>query len=302
MKMTIKRMLGLLAGVMVLTGLAGCQMAIDLMDTAASSVSGVGIGTAFYADLSSMINSPDRLYNSSSYDGYLDKNITFTAMVLSEPEMLEFDEEDGGPRRYISAAIARNERNYMLVDVDDLEDIPLPGEIVEIQGQIKGYIYYVEDNQNVNKLDVKAGKMTVKEPEDNPDTGNQITFNENYAKGIIEFKEAVQQKDSFDKNITVLYFEFTNNETTDQTSPIDKVTFYQGDTYLRAVSSQVQSGVDPQAMWHMVTNATKPGKTFLYYVVLRTEDNEQEMTSDPVTAYFYDDDYNCLNEIEILVK
>jgi len=302
MKISIKKLAVLLAGVTMLTSLTGCEKVIELMDSATESISGTTIDGRFYSDLKLMMDSPERLYNNSTYSSYIEKSIAFTALVLSEPEILDFDEEDGGPRQYISATIARNEDEVMLVDVNDLEEVPGIGEVVEIRGYVNGYIYYVVDNQSISKLDVKAQKITVKEPEDNPDTGNEISFNGYLENGTIVFRDAELTEDTFKQQVLLLYFDYTNTGDIDSLSPIERITFYQGDTYIARTGARAETELDSQALAHNAANLAKSGKTCLYYMVLAPEDKEQELTLDPLTAYFYDDNYNCLSRVEISVK
>lgn len=288
-----KRVLSIIMGALLLVGLTGCQKVSDMVGGTAT-----GADTKMYQDISSIMGDPDKLDNSTGKE-YLQKDITFTAYILNDPEALELE---GTTKQYISAVIARNSKDYMLINVDDLDEVPAAGSYATVSGSMNGYIYYTADNQNVKIVDLKAKKITAKETEDNPSTENKVSIDDGLTKGSIVFKEAEFTKDNFGRDAVLLYFEYTNEDNRDEVPAINTITFRQGDTYLGSNSYRVEAEIDPGALDTLATNTTPQGKTSLYYTVLYPLDSEVTLTSDSVTANYYDDDFNCLNEVEIAVK
>lgn len=280
----------------------GCQQVTSLTSGLADGFTDTIAGSIdperLYYDLSSLINSPEDLENSIGND-YLGRRITFTAMAVTDPEVIEFDEDEGGNQTYILAVISRNIENGFYLNVEGIDEKPAAGDIIEITGVVEGYIYEVIDNENVKALDITAEKIAVKELEENPSLENNIKVTKFKNSGSFQFRNA-----QLSENEIILYYEFTNGGEEGTAPLIDKLEFMQGDAMLTRSSKSSAIEVDPQALEGSLFNIEKtlPGKTFLYYVVLRAEDHEIDLTTDPIQIYQYDDEFNCLNEYELPVE
>lgn len=304
----MKKIFVLLLSTMLLLGVTGCKQIDDLvssaLDVTTEGVTG-STGSAntdkLYADLSYLISSPDGLED--SYNDYLGKKITFTAMVLSEPEEWDFDEEDGGAQTYMWAAISRNANDEFLINVGDIPEASRPanGDIISLTGNIDGTIYTIYDNEKSDFIDFIASDITPKEPADEPDTTNKIPVSSWNAKGDVSFVSAELTQDTFD-DVVLLYFEFTNTGDADAAPPIEKITFYQGDNRLSTSIHSVDAELNPSALnGTMMPEETIVGKTFLYYTVLKSGDSTMSITGDPLEAYIWDDDFNCTNLVTISI-
>ncbi|MFV0400279.1 MAG: hypothetical protein ACK5LX_06620 [Oscillospiraceae bacterium] len=302
----MKKILVLLLSVMLLLGATGCDQINELVDSALDANAGGTTGSTssantdkLYSDLSSLIGSPDGLER--SYNDYLDKKITFTAMILSEPEEWDFDEEDGGTQTYMLAAISRNDNSEFLINVEAIPEAsrPADGDIVSVTGKIDGTIYTIYDNEKSDFIDFVASDITPKEPTGEPDTANKIPVTSWNAEGDISFVSAELTQDVLSDAI-LIYFEFTNTGSEDAAPPIGKITFYQGDTLLTTSIHSVKAELNPSALSSsMVPEKTVKGKTFLYYAALKPSNSSLSITGDPLEAYQWDDDFNCTNMVII---
>lgn len=285
--------------VIIILLLMGCVAGCQSISFSLKAGGGRPATDEIYNDLKYLISYPDRLER-LGYQEYLGKKITFTAIVLSDPENLEFDDEEG--QRYISAAIVRNRDQEFLLNTNGIDKEFAVGDIIQISGSIEGYIYHIVDHENVKILDIKASAITRKEPEDNPDTQNKITITNSNGTGSFVFKEAQLTKDSF-RDVVLLYFEFINEDSNEIAPPVNRLIFAQGDYYLSASIFNVDAELNPSALkGGSITDPTLPGKTFLYYIVLAPEDVNIGAGDGPIEVYYHDDDFNCLNMVEVPVE
>lgn len=81
------------------------------------------------------IRSPQGRGAAADYQG---QRITFIAQVTSHSQDLHFD--DGTSAHYISAVIAREPNRPFLVNVEDIDDVPSPGSVIQIEGAVNGSI------------------------------------------------------------------------------------------------------------------------------------------------------------------
>lgn len=254
-----------------------------------------------YADLDTLISSPETL--DSSLNDYLDEEITFTAVVLSDPEEWEFDEEDGGTQLYVWAAISRNDYDELLINIDSIPeaDYPADGDIIIVTGAIEGTIYSIEDGEQSDFIDFMASEITPIDPDFDPDTANKITVGRGSPEGEISFVSAERTKDSFG-DVVLLYFEFTNTGDTSIAPATGEITFYQGDNLLTTSIHSVDAALDSSALdATMLPGKTAAGKTSLYYTVLTPDDSSQSITGEEIEAYRWDDEFNCTNMVFISI-
>lgn len=254
---------------------------------------------ALYSELARLAADPESVENSDLFD----KEITFTVMVFSEPELFEFDEVDGGNQNYIWAGLSRDMDNAILINVDNIQDIPDPYEVISLTGTITGYVYSVEDNETVSVVDVAAASWTALTPSETPAGTQNIQIADTaYSdlKGTFTFKEAQLTADVFGAPTAIVYFEFANEGTEDWAPPVRRLDFYQGDELLNLTISDVDAAIDGSALdAFSAPDDTLVGKTNLYFLTMNGTE-EFPLTADtPISACYYDDDFNLVSQVDI---
>ncbi|MCL2559303.1 MAG: hypothetical protein FWE07_02340 [Turicibacter sp.] len=81
------------------------------------------------------IRSPQGRGAAMDYEG---QRITFTVQITSHSMDLHFD--DGTNADYVSAIIARSPNRPFLINVEGLDDVPSPGDVVQVTGRVNGSI------------------------------------------------------------------------------------------------------------------------------------------------------------------
>lgn len=261
-----------------------------------------------YSELSSAADNPDSLRNNA----LLNKKITFTALVVSDPETFEFDAADGGDAEYVYAVISRNVDSEILLNVNKLEKKPAMYDLVSVTGTMVGSVSGVVDNKTQYVLDITVDSLEFVEASDTPQNTSNISMEESYPlnqKATFTFTGGGIAQDISHNNVALMYFNFANEGENDWDPklPLGRIDFYQGDTRLRitssvAASSSIKESLDPQALEAHGSQSEKtlPGKTNLYYFLLiADEDGVSVEEGTPITARFYDDDFNLVSEVEI---
>lgn len=274
--------------------LASCSEVTSLLDNNGSGTDNM------YTELSSLASHAKDIDKSD----LLDKKITFSALVISKPEMMEFDEEDGGSQKYVYAIIARNISSPFLINVSNVETNIEPNTIFTVTGTPVGIVYSVIDNKTVNILDIKAEKMEIKEaPDSQVSTGNITLTDTAYhdLTGTFEFKNGVLTTGSLNSSTALVYFDFTNNGKREWAPPVSRLLFYQNEHLLKTSIFSVNATLDPSALDGVAgPEATYPGKTNLYYIKLVSDTETAPVTADaPIYARYFDDDFNLAGESEI---
>jgi len=249
-------------------------------------------GEDLYTKLDYAISSPN---NVESDD--LPGTITFTAMIISDPTEITLDDEKT-PRLYQEACISRNADDTFLIEVTGIAEADRPAidAIVSVTGELNGSVYWTENGERVELLDVKASKISVI-----PENTAEPSSDPNITIGSVKytFKGAHFSTDIIAK-VIVVYFDFANNGSDDANPDLSKFFVFQGDGLIDSRGINVE-GTDPNALAANgvgSTTETYAGKTSLYYMAFRTSD---EPGDDPNTVYIcmYDDDFHQTAEIAI---
>jgi len=272
----------------VLVLLCGCSQIEDLLGT------GPKTGEELYSELDRFISNPKSITMED-----LPGTFTFTAKILSEPQELTVEGED---RVYQSAWICRNLNSYLLLDVTDLTEYPNEDDIVSVTGTQSGYVYWTEDNKQVDVLDIGVKEIKPYEPtEVEVNTKPEVAVESQQGSGKITFKGAHFTKDSFDRAL-VLYFDFTNNGSREIAPSMDKLYITLGDeeeSLKKTIFSLNE--VDGSALFAGkagIADKTQPGKTIYYYSAYKAKESP-----DAKELYIrkYDDNFNMTDEIKINV-
>jgi hypothetical protein len=252
-------------------------------------------GEALYSALNTMIGDPTR--KNSSLDG----KFTVTVYVSDKAEEVTFDEEPNVKHLYQAAWIARNDNDYFLLDVKDLDEPLAEGNYYSITGTTNGSVYWTEDSKKVDVLDVlvkEAKPFTPKEPELNEGSsildakGNQYTF-----LGAHKSKYILG-------DCVVVYFDFKNNGSTEATPGVRAFDFYQGSSEETSSSKSF----DPEDADSKALNATKAGivdstyagKTQRYFAVFAWQDAKED--GDTLYLVRYNDDFEQTDDIAIAIE
>lgn len=242
-----------------------------------------------YSKLSHAIGSPANLQ-----EDYLPGTFTFTALILSEPDEVDFG--DGDVCLFQVACIARRVDDYFLLNMTDIADTPGENTVVIITGKIAGTVYWTEDNKRVEKLEIKAYKIKpCPETNDEPETGAKVR-DDFY---VYEFLGAHLSPNNVSGNfkVIVLYFNFTNQSDRNARPAPRQFFFYQGDARLgiSVAGAKEKSSLALDTTVGIVTE-TYPGTTSLYYITLKWT---AESDGDTLYICKYDDDFKLIVEIAI---
>lgn len=293
----MKRRIFILALALMLV-LSGCSsLTGGSKDDSGSEVSAQGnnlnksiTDEKLYSELDSLIGYPDKSSTS------LPDRFTFIAMILGEPSTIEFD--DGEEGLYCYACISRNDLDeYFLMEVSDIAETYEYGDIVKVDGEYIGSIYWVEDNDQVDVLEIKAHSMEAYTPEE-LETSTDWAYMTGGNK--IEFVNAHYTEDTFG-DVVVVYFEFTNNGSTDTAPSLgDFYIEYNGAEVSRTIFSLdevYESALEYEG--YGLTTDTYAGKTSLYYAAFSVDEKGEGEQG----IYFdvYDDEFRLTHSVGLYV-
>ena len=301
-----KRFIILLAGLMIL--LCGCNL-ID--QTASEDQTNTLSEEELYAELNRAINSP------TSLNLWIWGTQTFTAAIISEPQKMTLDSDDGMVEgMYQAAVISRNVNDYFVLNVTDLQEYPKKGDFVRITGLPTGSIYWTEEvspslgavwTKDIHVLDVKVKSFELFHPDEiNVNTTDQsidVNYRMSYRddSGKIEFINAHFSEDDFGK-LVVVYFNFTNTGNKETDPLMNRLWFSLGDNNAYMTPGIYRPNeVDSNALSaYKVTGdsmgKTSAGKTDLYYAAFKVDQNNSDTI---LHINRYDDDFNWTNSIAI---
>lgn len=265
-----------------------------------------GDKSEIYRLLDESIRRPD-----SPIDGRLSKTISFTALMVSDPYNIDFEEGDGS-RSYQTAMIARNAKDVFLVDVTDTESFK-KGELVTITGKVKGLIYSTVENERREYLDIVAKKLEVKELNNTRPEPSRVRETNN---GKIRIEEAfgVRSRKSKDlvglrkKDVVTLYFEHENTGGLDSSPRFsDLGRIYLGDYLLGRSPLIAGKKIRPDGDRLDITiekgQKTYSGKKESYSIDLSPIDDEVRIDlSKPLVFESYDDDFNLTDYYELKIN
>ena len=276
----MKRIAAIILAMMLL--LSGCDDLKEAVQGFSNEISGVTNMTEeeIYKEIDRLMGYPDGMGTTD-----LVGEFTFVAVITSDVEELEFEDEE--PGMYCSAEISREYDDYFLLDVTGVETQPTAGDIVKITGIINGSIYWTEDNKMVEVLSIRATALELYEPTAVEVAGGAtIEIDGN----TIEFLGAHKTTDSFGEAI-VVYFKFTNNSEKDATPTFtDFYIEYNGHEADSTIFSLAEVEGSALSLWGAgITPATYPGKTLTYYVAF--EGDETAAVDEPIYFSRYNDEF-----------
>ena len=269
----------------------GCDM---------SSLVGSGMSQAeMYQELDDLIDDP-------TDDTDMTGSITFKAYIASEPFEETFD-DDETVYMYQTAYICRNIDKPMFIDVTNIENRLPEGSYATITGSVVGNIYWTENNQQKEYLDLHVEKIEPYElPEAQPGAESKIDV-ENYSySGSLEFLGAHFAKTSFDKYV-VVYFNFTNTKG-ESNLKMDGLSLllnrvdisYNGeDLGPRRTAFDVEGLRSDALDMYAMSAYTPSGKTQLYYMLIEPDAYASE--DEPVWFDVFDDEFVHVNSFAVPV-
>jgi hypothetical protein len=254
-------------------------------------------GDALYAELDSLLTSPDRKSD-------LGGKFTFTAYIATEPEEVTFDDEKDVVHQYQEGWISRNEQHYFLLDVKDLPEPLETRKFYTVTGTLDGSVYWTEDGERVEVLLVKASEITpLLETDVKANTTATVDVESVSGKGTVEFKNAHYSENNFGK-VVVLYYNFTNTGASDVAPMTGKLDIYLGADVENAQLTERTSfepkesdGSALSALGAIVTK-TFVGKTTLYFLTLTVPDDAD---GNLLTIEYWNDDYDLTYQYTIEV-
>lgn len=242
-----------------------------------------------YIDLSYYGKNPD-IMNSTSLNGTLD----FVARVGGEVEKLTFDEKPG-EQPYVPVLLARDLDTPLYLNLSKLkeENYPAVGDVIEIKGEVLGYIYSTYENERINVLDIEAKEIKTLAMETENIPASDTIETENYK---VVIKETELLYDSFENPKLVVYYTYKNKTELSSLPPVSTFfDFIQKDVWLEtSIMSSMIEGIDGNAL---SSDSTEPGDEMLYFIIVSLENID-----DPVSLEVYTDEYQCINTLEIPIS
>ncbi|MFV0394274.1 MAG: hypothetical protein ACK5LC_07750 [Coprobacillaceae bacterium] len=250
------------------------------------------LGNGFdYASFSSAVSDPSGT-TAGDYDG---DTITFTAFVASEESfVMESDDADINGDSYIIVYIARNVNNFILLNLQDVKDVPAYGSIVTVEGKVDGYIYSTDEDGKQEALNIIA-KSIENAPESDVKVNNSDTYTATDGDYKVTFKALQAAQGTFDITYAILYYDYEAIEKS-IFSTIDELYVYQGDTLLDSnmFTTSFDEGIIDSSATATNTSLNAGEKAYVYCTYSGLID-----TTTPLTLEAYDDDFNLIYEYTI---
>lgn len=243
-----------------------------------------------YSRLSSLISYPE------GSAGVLDSKFSFVAVLLGDIEEMEFDDAESG--LYYPAYISRNEDDFFYIEASAIEQEFHEGDMVKVTGSLNGTIYWTEDNEQVEVLDVMASAMEAYEPEAIEPDYSGIALDKNGNE--IELYGAHATKDSFNDAI-IVYFTYKNNGSDSSAPSLGQYYVeYNGEQVGTTIFSidEVDAGA-LEASGAGLTTETYAGKTQLYYAAFSVPGGLVE--DEPIYFLIYDDEFRLTDGCALTV-
>ena len=250
-----------------------------------------------YAELDSLISRPDQ--DETDLTG----KFTFTTYVSGESFEEEFDDDPGVTHVLQESYISRSEKGYLL-DVMKLSKPLEPEKYYRVTGTVEGSIYWTEDNKKVSMLHIIATDADPFEPAEGK-VNKSATYLEKNGDLEYTFLGAHHTTVLNSRKAIVVYFDFKNNSSKDDSPSMYDLYFYQGNGSER-LSSTVMSAeeLDSSALNASkagITDKTYAGKTSRYCAVY-TADSEVTEDEDVLWLVRYNDDFELMDDIGIPVS
>jgi len=297
MKKGLKSLIAMVCCAGVMFASTACDDVLKTLEEALEGVDAIASMTEeeVYSDLKYLIENP-----ATQEHKLFKEEITFTAMIYSDPEEVEFEDDDT-VYLYQDAVIARCD-DFFVLNVTDLKTTPQMGEVISVTGVVVGSLYWIEDNKQIDILDVTMKSFEVMNPDfENPSAKNlfSVTPSLSSVKCNLTFTQA-QKATAMNNEYIVVYCDFTNNDTKPRAPRISSLALWQGDAYLSQSNMPFTlEGIELRSdalKGEAFADETKAGDTVTYYYVLSSED---VVTDAPIEVYQYDDDFNLIGFAEI---
>jgi len=298
----------LFAAVLLVTALGGCSL--PGADRWSGTEEGAGDGETggqgetqgtvtsqsnleMYHELAELIEDPDSKTS-------LPDSFTFVAVIVSEVFEAEVEGEDS---TFAEAMICRSDE-YFFLDLTDVKDQAASlaeGDYVRVTGSNNGWLYWSEDNQQIEKLDILVSAIELYViPDVEADHSMTVRVTDYTMDGEFEFIGAHYTNDQTFTNwrLIVLYFNFTNHLDSDSAPYWTRFYAYHGDVPVVIGNiTHKPNEIDPSAVLGYSVNGgtTYAGRTTYYYITLKAEGE----TDDPLYLCLYDDEFVLYWEISL---
>lgn len=242
-----------------------------------------------YRDLDSLASPSDL---ETSLEDKQTKNITFKALVINDPFKMQSEEKDINGKDFVGIAIARNLDEPFFLEVADLKDKPKKGDYIEITGDIKGSIYSTIDNDEEERLYVKAKSFKTFKPKEKISQKKEFR-SENGSLYIPEKVRTTSFTDPFGETKDYLIYYFTvDNRKGDQITWVSDagplVEIFQGNTQLEEESSAYKDKIINDSSVLYDPSTVDKGKK-ITGINLFVKQND-----DPLNIRIYDDEFNLI--------
>ncbi|MDR2501965.1 MAG: hypothetical protein LBC78_01805 [Oscillospiraceae bacterium] len=290
-----KRIIPALLLALLLLVTASCNQIKDIIGGASG---GSLSQDEIYRNLDMLVSSPSSQTN-NPING---KTITFTAYIHTEPFEESFEEEDGD-YRYQVADISRSvdSANGFYLEVSDIAETPAVGDIVVVTGKINGTVFWTEDGERVEVLDVKASKiepLTASEP--TADTTSPFDYSNWLSAGTYTVKGAHYVEDVFGDKYVAVYVDFKNTYTKDCAPQFSEFYYYYGEAQADfKYNLSGADGIDPAALdaTSLFPDDTYKDKSQLYWFAIEVPEDAEEAGTVWICAE--NDDFYTIIDVEV---
>ena len=268
--------------------LCGCDTIGDAVNQLVDSASSKMTEEEMYSELAHLIGYPDGMTNTE-----LDGSFTFVAMVVDKGEELSFEDKNYTGFFYF-AYISREWDSGFYLETTGIDLSLNIGDIVKVTGELDGTIYWMQDNDRVEVVNIKASAVQPYTPEtiEINDSSSVTLSNGN----TMEFVGAHATEDVLGEAV-VVYFKFTNNGESDVAPNLqDFIIEYDGDDAYATILSLDEVDSAALSLGIGLPNKTFAGKSQLYYVAYS---GEEDVDSEVVCFSLYDDEFRCTYDYDV---
>ena len=236
-----------------------------------------------YADFALAVSSPSGS-TAAKYEG---KSIEFAVMISSEPFVMESEGEDIDGDQYVWAAISRDFQNHILLNVQDVKDVPGIYETVIVRGKVDGYLYSTDEGGKEEALNINVSEFKKIETEDvKVEEGATYTMSDGTK---VTFTRAQITSDAFGDTVAVIYYDIKMGDSIVGSSFLQELELYQGDVMLNTSIFPTNAEIDPSAMEASYNGLKEGEKAFIYSMYGGLVDS-----TTPISITAYDDEFNLV--------
>lgn len=256
-----------------------------------------------YQNLDAAIRNPE----GQSASLLLGNNITFAALILSDPVEMSFPDSPEQNGVYQYAMTARGHEEKFLLNVDNLESPVDAGNFVKITGKVQGSLLQtVEQNKQARYLEVVADNYSRFTPiAEDTEKGPSFTIKRGENSGEFDILGCYLTTTTTGEEVLVTYFNFTNYSTEPYAPAVGSLYYFINDilNYVLPEDQMVTLNDPPNEdafnSFGSFVTPTEPGEQNLYYLILRTADAQNYFSQ---YGYLFINTYNDNFDRKVSVK